>query len=68
MDFLHPLLSTEYQLNTPTLMSVVQNACFKVLMRKTGVVFTGEPRIGRLDAAKPLFTKYQKNFTTFTPS
>ncbi|WP_332822670.1 ATP-binding protein [Stutzerimonas kunmingensis] len=62
MDFLHPLLSTEYQLNTPTLMSVVQNACFKVLMRKTGVVFTGEPRIGKTRCCEALVHEIPKKF------
>ncbi|UVL64163.1 ATP-binding protein [Pseudomonas sp. B21-032] len=62
MDYEHPILSTEYLLNTPTVMAVVQNACFKVLMRKTGVVFTGEPRIGKTRCCEALVKEIPKKF------
>lgn len=62
MDFEHPILSKEYRLMTPTLMAVVQNACFKVMMRKTGVVFTGEPRIGKTTCCEALVDEIPKRF------
>ena len=62
MDFEHPILSKEYRLMTPTLMAVVQNACFKVMMRKTGVVFTGEPRIGKTRCCEALLDEIPKKF------
>jgi len=62
MDFEHPILSKEYRLMTPTLMAVVQNACFKVMMRKTGIVFTGEPRIGKTRCCEALMDEIPKRF------
>jgi hypothetical protein len=62
MDFEHPILSTEYRLMTPTLMAVIQIACFKVMMRKTGVVFTGEPRIGKTRCCEALVDEIPKKF------
>lgn len=62
MNYNHPLLSREYQLNTPTMMYVIENVCFKVLMRKTGVVFTGEPRIGKTRCCEALVAEIPKKF------
>ncbi|EJZ58264.1 ATPase [Pseudomonas fluorescens R124] len=62
MDHSHPILSREYRLNTPTLLAVVQNACFKVLMRKTGVVYTGEPRVGKTVCCEALLEEIPKRF------
>lgn len=62
MDHSHPILSREYRLNTPALLSVVQNACFKVLMRKTGVVYTGEPRVGKTVCCEALLEEIPKRF------
>lgn len=62
MEHSHPILSREYRLNTPTLLAVVQNACFKVLMRKTGVVYTGEPRVGKTVCCEALLEEIPKRF------
>ncbi|MEO4017787.1 ATP-binding protein [Pseudomonas rossensis] len=62
MEYSNSLLSREYRLNTPALMAVVQNACFKVLMRKTGVVFTGEPRVGKTYCCEALMDEIPKKF------
>jgi hypothetical protein len=62
LNYNHPLLSTEYQLNTPTMEYVIENVCFKVLMRKTGVVFTGEPRIGKTRCCEALIIGIPKKF------
>ncbi|WP_349970021.1 ATP-binding protein [Pseudomonas caspiana] len=62
MDYEHPILSTEYQLNTPTLKWVIENCCFKVLMRKTGVIFTGEPRVGKTRCCEALVVEIPKKF------
>lgn len=62
MEHSHPLLSREYRLNTPALLAVIQNACFKVLMRKTGVVYTGEPRVGKTVCCEALLEEIPKRF------
>jgi hypothetical protein len=62
MDHSHPILSREYRLNTPTLQAVIQNACFKVLMRKTGVVYTGEPRVGKTVCCEALLEEIPLRF------
>lgn len=62
MDYENPILSTEYLLNTPTVMSVVEHACFKVLMRKTGVVFAGEARIGKTRCCETLVKEIPRKF------
>lgn len=62
MDHSHPILSREYRLNTPALQAVIQNACFKVLMRKTGVVYTGEPRVGKTVCCEALLQEIPKRF------
>jgi nucleoside-triphosphatase THEP1 len=62
MEYSNSLLSREYRLNTPALVAVVQNACFKVLMRKTGVVFTGEPRVGKTYCCEALVDEIPKKF------
>lgn len=62
MDHSHPLLSREYRLNTPALLAVIQNACFKVLMRKTGVVYTGEPRVGKTVCCEALLEEIPRRF------
>lgn len=62
MEHSHPILSREYRLNTPALLAVIQNACFKVLMRKTGVVYTGEPRIGKTVCCEALLEEIPKRF------
>lgn len=63
MDHSHTLLSKDYRLNTPELLAVVQSACFKVLMRKTGVVFTGEPRVGKTSCCEALVEEIPKRFS-----
>ena len=62
MEHSHPILSREYRLDTPALQAVIQNACFKVLMRKTGVVYTGEPRIGKTVCCEALLEEIPKRF------
>nr|WP_012018618.1 ATP-binding protein [Pseudomonas chengduensis] len=62
MDHSHALFGCDFKLNTPALLAVVQNACFKVLMRKTGVVFTGEPRIGKTSCCEALVYEIPKRF------
>lgn len=62
MEHSHPILSREFRLNTPALRAVVQNACFKVLMRKTGVVYTGEPRVGKTICCEALLEEIPKHF------
>ena len=62
MDYSHSLFSNDFRLNTPALLAVVQNVCFKVLMRKTGVVFTGEPRVGKTSCCEALVDEIPKRF------
>lgn len=62
MEHEHPIVSQEFRLNTPVLMAVVKIACFKILMRKTGVVFTGEPRIGKTRCCEALVDEIPKRF------
>ena len=63
MDYSHILLSQNFRLRTPALVAVVQNACFKVLMRKTGVVFTGESRIGKTSCCEALVDEIPRRFS-----
>lgn len=63
MDHSHLLLSQDYRLNTPALLAVAQNVCFKVLMRRTGVVFVGEPRIGKTSCCEALVDEIKRRFS-----
>lgn len=62
MDHSHALFSGDFRLKTPALLAVIQNVCFKVLMRKTGVVFIGEPRIGKTSCCEALVEEIPKRF------
>lgn len=62
MDHSNVIFSSDFRLKTPQLLSVVQNVCFKVLMRKTGVVFTGEARIGKTSCCEALVEEIPKRF------
>ncbi len=62
MQHSHTLLGQEYRLSTPTLLAVIQSACFNVLMRKTGVVFVGHPRVGKTSCCEALIDEIPKRF------
>ena len=58
----HPIIEREYTLLTPMLRSAYAIAHNRVWTRRTGVVFYGEPRIGKTKCAEEIRRLLQENF------
>jgi len=72
MDLDHPILSTYFWISTAQVSKICSLAEFKVLMRKTGVIFCGQSRLGKTKCCeiieKTLKKTHPRTFVALLPA
>ncbi|AYC33036.1 ATP-binding protein [Pseudomonas cavernae] len=72
MDLDHPILSTYFWVSTAQVSKICSLAEFKVLMRKTGVIFCGQSRLGKTKCCeiieKTLRKTNSRSYITLLPA